>query len=59
MGTNYIEYDKMVKAITDGAPVTQLPAYLKITIETIIKKNVFKEGGLERFVNRIVEEATK
>ncbi len=45
-------YEEIEKAIKD-APVTYLPALLRACVEESIKKRVFVEGGLLRFVTAV------
>lgn len=52
MGDDFPDYEQL-EAWIRQAPQTFLPAMLAATIESCIRKNVFKEGGMEIFVERV------
>jgi hypothetical protein len=47
-----LDYDETVLAIRESAD-TQIPALLAICVEEAIKRGVFREGGMERFIAKV------
>lgn len=56
MDKDYIEYKKLVKGIR-ACVITQLPAILKVALEENHNRPVWQPGGLERFVDTVLNSA--
>lgn len=46
------DYETLVAQIRI-APVTQLPALLRMIVERCIRENVFSDGGMELFIRNV------
>lgn len=50
---DFPDYEQL-EAWIRQAPQTFLPALLAATIESCIRKNVFQEGGMGKFIERVI-----